>query len=284
MEDYYDILGLGKGASEEDVKKAYRRLARKHHPDVSKEADAEETFKKINEAYQVLSDPQKKQAYDQFGHAAYSQGQSGGFPGGGQGPFTYSYSGQGVDFEDLFGGASTIFDTFFGGGFRRRGQDVRYQITIEFIDTVRGLEKEIEVGGKTLTIKIPAGVRTGSEIRFAGKGEEGPRGPQGEQFPPGDLYLHVHVSEQTLPDFEIHGADILIRHTITFPQAALGDTVRVPVVDPTTDTGVRSVKLKIPAGTQSGKQLRIRGKGMPRVRGRGRGDAYVKVLVDTPRN
>jgi len=302
--DYYDILGIPRGSSVDDIKKAYRGLARKRHPDVDKSAGAEERFKKINEAYKILSDPQKKQAYDQFGSAAFSQtggfgqgfgGFGGGFSPGGQtrtyrqGPFTYTYttsagdSGQGdtnVDFEEMFGGAGSIFDMFFGGGFRRKGQDVRLALTIDFVDGIKGLEQDINVKGKKIKIKVPPGVRNGTQLRFAGEGEGAPTGPKGEKFPPGDLFLHIQIKPN--PKFERHGDDILLQTEISFSQAALGTVLEVPVIDPSSKTGEGVVKLKIPQGTQSNTDFRLKGKGMPKLRRWGRGDAYVKVFVKIP--
>lgn len=303
-EDYYDILGIPKGSSIDGVKKAYRRLARKYHPDVDKSPGAEERFKKINGAYQVLSDPQKKQAYDQFGSAAFSQtggfgqgfwGFDWGFGPGTQtrtyrkGPFTYTYTtstgeaGEGVtdfDFEDLFGGGGSIFDMFFGGGFRRRGRDLRYSLTIDFVDAVKGLEQEITVKGRKLKVKIPPGVTNGTQLRFAGDGEEAPPGPRGEKYPRGDLYLYIQLKSH--PKFERRGDDIFAVAKISFSQAALGTVIEVPVIDSSKPAGEGTAKLKIPAGTQSGTTFRIRGKGMPRLRGRGQGDAFVRVFVKIP--
>ena len=298
MEDYYDTLGLDKSASVEGVKKAYRRLARKYHPDVNKAPDAEERFKKINEAYQILSDPKKKQAYDKYGKAAFSGAGFGQGPfagnawgqSGQRGPFTYTYSSSGqnpggdfggINLEDLFGGGDSVFESFFGGGLRRKGKDLRYSLKIEFADAVRGMESEISVDGRKIKVKIPPGVITGSEIRFSGKGGEGPV-VQGKAAPAGDLYLHIHIDERTLPDFELIGSDVLIRKTITFPQAALGDNVEVSVVDSSSSRGFSKIKVKIPAGTQSGTQLRLKSKGMPLLRTKGFGDAYVKILVKVP--
>lgn len=304
VEDYYDTLGIPRGSSIDDVKKAYRKLARKYHPDVDKSPGAEEHFKKINEAYQVLSDPQKKQAYDQFGSAAFSQtggfgqgfwGFDWGFGPGTQtrayrkGPFTYTYTtntgeaGEGFtdfDFEDLLGGTGSIFDMFFGGGLRRRGRDLRYSLTIDFVDATKGLEQEITVKGRKLKVKIPSGVMDGTQLRFAGEGEDAPRGPRGERYSRGDLYLHIQLKPH--PKFERRGDDIFVDVEISFPQAAIGTVVEVPVVDPPKPTGEGTAKLKIPAGTQSGTKFRIRGKGMPRLRGRGQGDAFVRVFVKIP--
>jgi len=287
MEDYYDILGLKKGASIDEVKKAYRQLARKYHPDVNKEAGAEERFKKINEAYQVLSDPQKKQAYDQFGRAAFDQ--TGGFGQGfgrspfgegvyRQGPFTYTYSTSGgsiPDLEDILGG-SDIFDMFFGGSRRpRRGRDISYRYPLPFADAVRGVKREISIAGKKLKLNIPAGATSGLRIRFPGEGEEGPPGT-----PPGDLYLVLDVAEPS--EFQVRGYDIVIEREISMYLAALGGEIKVPVVVPESPTGIGLVTMKIPPGTQPGTTIRLSGRGLPR-RGRGRGSAFVIIKVVIPK-
>lgn len=290
--DYYDILGLSKGAPVDEVRKAYRRLARQYHPDVDKSPGAEARFKEVNEAYQTLSNPQKKQAYDQFGHAAFDQtagfGQGfggfdfGGFGGRAQsgrwGPFTYTYSTNGgADFEDLFSDTGNIFDMFFGGPFRRarKGRDLRYVIAVDFLDAVRGLEQEIGISGKKMRVKIPAGVESGMELRFAGGGEPGSEG-----VPPGDLYLRIQVNSH--PVFFRRGRDVFVEQEISMIQAALGDVIEVPVIDPSTSSGQNTVKLKIPAGTQPGTEFRLRGKGVPLLRGSGRGDVYVRIRIKIP--
>lgn len=297
--DFYEILGVPRGSSIEEIKKAYLKLARQYHPDVSvNKAQAEEKMKEINEAYSVLSDPKKKQAYDQFGHAAFGQtggyGQGfGGFAGwpfgpqsgtGRQGPFTYTYSTTGpgggfeeVDLGDLFGEGGDILEMFFGGGRRspRRGRDVRYSLTVDFAAAVRGLEREIAVGGKKLKVRVPAGARTGTQLRFAGQGEPGPRG-----LPAGDLYLQLNV--QPHPELVREDDDTFLVEEITFDQAILGDTLRIPVVDPASPAGVGVKELKIPPGTQPDTEFRLRGMGMPRLRG-GRGDAYIKIKIVIPK-
>lgn len=286
--DYYDVLGLKKGASDADIKSAYRKLAREHHPDMVKDTDkeaAEKRFKEINEAYQVLSDPQKKQMYDQYGHAAggfNGTGGANGFGGagaGGQwGPFSYSYtSGGGPNIDPM-----DIFEEFFGfrgfGGQRqpRKGKNLFYEMTITFADAVKGLEKEINAESGKLTINIPAGVRNGTELRFAGKGMPGPEG-----VPNGDMYITVRVP--TPKGFQRAGDDLGILIDINFAQAALGDTVEVPVVDPKSKDGLGKAKLKIPEGTQPGTQFKVKGKGMPRLRGRGQGDVIVQVNIVIPK-
>ena len=286
MSDFYEILGLNKGATIDEVKKAYRQMARKYHPDVSKESGAEDRFKKINEAYQILSNPQKKQAYDQFGAAAF--GQSGGFGGDPfgssrnyqQGPFTYTYStsGQAPDFEDFLGGSGAdIFDMFFGGRSRRpkRGRDLSYSFGVSFGEAVCGVEKEVSIGGKKLKIKIPAGSSNGLRFRFAGEGEPGPSGTSH-----GDLYIILGVASPR--EFDIRGSDIVMEREISMYQAALGDDVSIPVVDPKKESGIGQQKLKIPAGTQPGATLRLSGYGLPYRQG-GRGDAYVIIKILIPK-
>lgn len=277
--DYYDILGVGKSTSLDEIKRAYRKLALEWHPDRNKKPEANGKFKEINEAYAVLSDKEKRAAYDQFGHAAFSPG--GGFgaagrgsPFGGawqqQGPFTYYYTtggGQGSpfagfgDFLDPF----EIFEQFFGAGFGRASARPRrevYQITIDFMEAMKGVAKEVHLprgqageGSVRKTIKIPAGVDTGSRIRF-------------EDF---DIVIEVRPDRQ----FKREGDDLLIEHEIPFSLAALGGIVGVPTID-----GL--LKLRIQPGTQSGILIRLRGKGVPHVRGGGRGDEYVRIQLQVP--
>lgn len=267
--DYYDLLGVSKDASEAEIKRAYRKQALEWHPDKHKDNKdvAERRFKEINEAYQVLSDPQKRSAYDQFGHQAFSPG--GGFGragqgspfGGGQssqwGPFTYTYTGNqggfgGFDFGDPF----EIFEQFFGGGSPFRATRIpRFSIDIEFMEAARGAQKEVDIGGKRRKIKIPAGVDDGSRIRFE------------------DFILSVNVKPHEF--FERDGADIYVRQSIPFSTAILGGTIKVPTID-------GELKLKIRKGTPSGTMMRLRGKGLPHLRGRGQGDQYVKLNVEVP--
>lgn len=270
--DYYDILGVSKNASKEEIKKAYRKLALEHHPDRNKSSDATEKFKEINEAYEVLSDPKKKQTYDQFGHAAFGPGTGpggfGGFPGGQtrtykQGPFTYTYTtygggGPGVRFD--FGGFSDpfeIFEQFFGGGrpFGQGRRIPRYGLTLSFMEAVQGCEKEVVIRGEKRNIKVPAGVDDGSRIRF------------------GDFYITIDVR----PDktFQRDGADVFVNHQIPLKMAILGGTTEVPTID-------GEVKLKIRSGTQPGTMVRLRGRGIKKLRGYGRGDQYVRLRVKVP--
>ena len=283
VKDYYEVLGINKGASAVEIKKAYKRLAKKHHPDVDKSAGANEKFKEINEAYQVLSNSEKRAAYDQFGHAAFGghPSASSGRAGSARwGPFTYTYTttGGAPDFGD-FSDPFSIFEQVFGSrGFGRqprKGRNLYYSLTIDFMDAVRGLTQEVSLNGKRLKVKIPAGIRDGAEIKFRGEGEAGPQG-----LPPGDLFLTIRIRPH--PTFTRIGDDVYVLKEISFAQAALGDTVEVETVDPSTSSGQGAVKLKIPAGTQSGTQFRLRGKGVPHLRGRGKGDQYVRVHIHVP--
>ena len=271
--DYYDILGVSKGASPEELKKAYRKQALEWHPDRHKDA-AEKRFKEINEAYQILSDSQKRSAYDQYGHEAFAPGGgfrgAQGFPGGGPfdqaqqgrwGPFTYTYTTSsdggspfaGFDFGDPF----DIFESFFGGAspFGRARSIPRYSITIDFMEAVNGIEKEVSIEGKKRKIKIPAGVDEGSRINF------------------GDFILSVNVRPHEI--FERDGADIYVRVAIPYSLAILGGTIEVPTADSET-------KIRIRPGTASGAVIRLRGKGAPILRERGRGDEYVRLTVSIP--
>jgi DnaJ-class molecular chaperone len=273
--DYYQILGVSKNATEAEIKKAYRKLALQYHPDRNKgDKTAEEKFKEVNKAYEVLSDTQKRQTYDQFGAAAFEQGGPsgqgpfgaggpfGGF-GGQQGPFTYTYTTNGGGPQGFdFGGFSDpfeIFEQFFGGAspFGRTQRRTTYQLTISFMEAVKGVTKKVELAGKTQTIKIPAGVDDGSRVRF------------------GDYDVVIDVT----PDrrFERRGYDIISEKEISFAQAALGDTVEIETVQ-----GL--IKIRIPAGIQPSTPIRLRGKGVKTIRGSGYGDHMVVIKVTIPRN
>ena len=329
--DYYEVLGVNKNANDDEIKKAYRKLARQYHPDVNKEADAEDKFKEVKEAYDVLSDGQKRAMYDQYGHVDPNQGMGGG------------------GFSGDFGGFGDIFDMFFGGGGGRqrdpnapqRGNDLQYTMTVEFKEAAFGVEKDINIprteqcdtcfgtGAKPGTkpetcstchgsgqqevvqntpfgrmvnrrtcstcqgkgkmikdkcgschgsgtvkkqrkihVKIPAGAFDGAQLRMNGEGESGLRGG-----PNGDLYVIIRVKPHEF--FQREDDDIYCEVPLTFAQAALGDELEIPTLHD-------KVKLKIPAGTQTGTQFRLRGKGVPHLRGNGNGDQHVKVIVVTP--
>ncbi|WP_424930336.1 molecular chaperone DnaJ [Amaricoccus tamworthensis] len=338
--DYYETIGVSKGASAAEIKKAFRKKAMELHPDRNQDnPNAEAQFKEVNEAYEVLKDEQKKAAYDRFGHAAFENGGggAGGFRGGhAHGDFSSAFSDV---FDDLFG-------DFMGGGARARGQrasrgsDLRYNLTITLEEAYEGKQATISVpgsvacdtcngsgaeggaepatcptcsgqgkvraqqgfftvertcptcGGKgqiiknpcgacagagrlrkdrTLNVNIPAGVETGTRIRLAGEGEAGLRGG-----PAGDLYIFIEVADHQI--FERDGQNLFCRIPVSMTTAALGGEIEAPTLD-----GGRT-RVKVPVGVQSGKQLRLRSKGMPALRGAGSGDLYIELHVETPVN
>lgn len=273
--DPYEALGVSKSATAQEIKKSYRKLSKQYHPDINKDAGADAKFKEISEAYEILSDDQKKAQYDQFGHTDPNAGfGGGGFGGGGAG-----FGGGG--FED-------IFESFFGGGRRRdpnaprAGQDMQYTMRLKFREAIFGKEVEIsyrreeinektkerEVKVKKLKLKVPAGVDDGQQMRVSNQGAAGYNGG-----PNGDLYVVFDV----IPDefFERHGDDIYAEVPITFTQAALGAEIEVPTLH-------GNVRLKIPAGTQNGTNFRLRGKGAPRLQRSGHGDQHIQVRVVVP--
>ncbi len=277
--DYYEILGVSKTATEDELKKAFRKLARKYHPDVAEDKkNAEAKFKEINEAYEVLSDPAKRQKYDTLGpnwdQQMPGRGAGGPMPGGFE---EYNFGGTGFSdfFEQFFGGGGQA-----SGGFGRRsagpqrGQDVETDIMVTIDEVLQGSTRTVSFRrgpqGKveSYTVKIPAGVREGQRIRLAGKGE-----PGGNHGAAGDLYLNVRISRH--PDYVIEGDDLIHTVSVTPAQAVLGSDSFVPTPD-------GRVKVKIPAGTQPGGKMRLRGKGLPSRGNGGRGDLYVVVEVDIP--
>lgn len=281
--DYYQILGVSKKADEKEIRQAYRRLARKYHPDVNPDKKAQEKFKEINEANDVLSDPAKRKKYDTLGAnwQQYEQYQR----AGAQGPFQYGQyrTVTPEEFESLFGGGlgedlggfSDFFRTFFGGDFgraqaqprARRGQDIEQPIEISLEEAFRGATRMVQKDGRRLEVKIPAGVKTGSKVRFAGEGMPGSAGA-------GDLYLRVQVADH--PGFERRGDDLYAEVPVDLYTAVLGGETQV-----TTPKG--KVILKIPPETQSGRTFRLGGQGMPKLDdAKSFGDLYAKVRLVLP--
>jgi curved DNA-binding protein len=298
--DYYKILGVKKSANAEDIKKAYRKLAMQYHPDRNQgDKAAEAKFKEISEAYAVLSDAEKRKQYDMFGSEGFQQ--------------RYSQEDifSGFDFSDIFrefgfggiggrkrGKGSSIFDHIFSGatqgpryqskgdpfgsfskgyGDRTRGlkgQDLVYELSLNLEDTINTQEKSISynVGGVNhqVKVRIPAGIGNGKKLRLAGKGQPGPQGGSS-----GDLYIKIRILNH--PIFQRQEDDLYISREIKFSEAALGTQIEVPTID-----GKR-LNLKIPAGTQSGSKMRLKGHGLPRMGGASRGDAYVKIQVAVPK-
>lgn len=290
--DYYEVLGVSKNASDDEIKKAYRKLAVKYHPDKNPgDKAAEEKFKEISEAHEILSDKQKRARYDQFGHAGVNGGAAGGAygnPFGGQGG-AFNFNGQ--EFHFNFGGAGSaggagfaggglddlLGSLFgFGGAGRRRnmrGADYRTQITIDFKDAIFGTTKTINVEGKNTKLKVPAGIDDGMSIRLRGLGGPAPEGVEGAEK--GDLYVLVRVKPHKTLTRE--GALILSEQKISMVDAALGCEVEVETVD-------GEVTMKVPAGTQSGTPFKLSGHGVPFRADGDRGPHIVTIIVETPRN
>lgn len=282
VQDYYQRLNVARGASADEIKKAYRKLARQYHPDHNAgDKGAEEKFKALNEAFEVLSDPKKRSLYDEFGDDAAKMGWDEGkaaqyraYRGGGRSqgsgfPPGFSVDGAGVDFESIL---SEMFGQQRRGGRRaagpRAGGDVQASLEVSLMDAVLGGEKQISLNGKRLSVKIPAGVENGSKVRLTGQGEPGDRGG-----PPGDLFLDITVAEHPLVRRE--GNDLYLDLPVTAGEAALGAEIRVPVFG-----GSGTVTLK--PGTQSGTKLRLKGKGVPGLRGTPPGDLFLVVMVKLP--
>ena len=267
--DFYETLGIKKGASAADIKSAYRKKAMEFHPDRNKSTDAEEKFKEINGAYEVLSNPQKKSAYDQFGHAAFDPSSAGGFGGHTHsqqnGPYNFTWqSSQGGGQDDFdFGGFSNpfdIFEQFFGSGSgnfsnQRSRQVPTYKIQISFIEAALGCKKEVTLDGSHRKVTIPAGVDDGQRIKF------------------GDFILYVDV----LPDkiFTREGNNLFVNQDISLVQAILGDELSVPTIE-------NPLKIRIKSGTQPGTLIRLRGHGITDVQGFSKGDLYIRLNLFIP--
>jgi curved DNA-binding protein len=287
--DYYKILGVDKRASEREIKQAYRKLARQYHPDLNPgNKQAEEKFKTINEAHEVLSDPEKRRKYDQLGASFFRWQQQGGDPQGFDWNqwFTGQPGGGGVrveydDLGDLFGGGgfSDFFQSIFGGAggqrrsgrrMSRKGHDYEQPVEITLEEAANGTQRVLATDGERITVKIPAGVRTGSKVRAAAKGGPGTGGA-----PPGDLYLKITVVKHRV--FERKGDSLHCEVPVDLYTAVLGGNVDVPMLN-------GNVQLKIPAGTQGGRTFRLRGKGMPHLRNpEKRGDLYARVKITVPK-
>jgi len=271
MANYYDILGVSKNASASEIKAAYRKQALKWHPDRNKSSEATAKFKEVNKAFEVLTDPKKKEMYDQYGESAFERG---GFGGAGpqnyqyrEGPFTYTYTTSGGEspFEGFdFGGFSDpfeIFEQFFGfqspfsGGHRRQQRREVYEINLTFDEAVHGVKKETVIKGDRKTIKIPAGVDSGTRIRFS------------------EFDLQVRVKPH--PYFKRERQDIYLEKEISYPLAVLGGVIEVPTID-------NQVKLKVRSGTKSGTTVRLRGQGIPYPSSSRRGDQYVILKIKVP--
>jgi len=311
--DYYKILGVDKKASADEIKKAYRKLAKMYHPDANKNnPDAEEKFKEIGEAYEVLKDPEKRSRYDQLGSnwKAYSRAGAGaqGWPGGAswqQGSATYDFQGSGFDFGDFGSGFSDFFEMFFGKGADQRfsgfstgtstqsgsrqnqrtswrnrrtaskGQDAESRITISLREAYFGTERVLKLQtaeGKvrTINVKIPKGIKDGGKIRVTGEGGKSPNGGAS-----GDLYLLVEINPHHF--FTRKENDLYCEIPVTVKEAIFGATIDIP-------TFSGNVSVKLPAGTQSGKTLRLKGKGMPYLKGADYGDLYAKIRIVIPEN
>lgn len=273
--DYYEVLGVKKGASVDEIKKAYRKLAVKYHPDKNPgDKQAEDRFKEINEAYAVLSDPKKKEQFDQFGSSNFHQ------------RFSQEDIFRGFNVDDMFKdqgfGTDDIFSRIFGDAMRRqrggqtrmgaKGEDFSMEIQVTFRDAYDGAEKRVafmrDGVREELSVKIPAGIESGAKLRVAGRGGQGRMGGAA-----GDLYLTVTVGGDAL--FQREGADLVSNHEVRFSEAVLGGQIEVPTM-----SGAK--RIKIPAGIQSGTKVRLKGLGFPRLGEQVRGDMYVRIAVHVP--
>jgi curved DNA-binding protein len=298
--DYYKILGVDKSAGSDDIKKAYRKLAMKYHPDRNKDnKSAEEKFKEVSEAYAVLSDPEKKKQYDMFGAEGFQQkfsqedifsnfdfsdilrefgfGNAGGrTKGRGSGIFSnlFSGTGRGGKYSTYSDPYNSTFTDFGGRTGQLKGQDAIYELPVSLEDIVHTTQKTISYSldgrHQQIKVKIPAGIADGKKLRLAGKGQQGPEGVQ-----PGDLYVKIKILNH--PIFKRQGDDLHVDRDIKFSEAVLGTKIEVPTID-----GKR-LNITVPAGSQSGSKMRLKGHGMPKMLGGGRGDAYVRLNVRVPK-
>jgi curved DNA-binding protein len=296
--DYYKILGIQKSASPQEIKKAYRKLALKYHPDHNKgDKEAESRFKEISEAYAVLSDPEKKKQYDMFGAEGFQSRFTqedifrgfdfgsifrefgfGGRSGQGQDMFGHIFGGMGGRGKHNFRSGGAPFGAssgaFHGYGRGIRGQDLVYQLSLELEELCHNSNKVIsyQVGGRheQVSVKVPAGISDGQKLRLRGKGESGASGG-----PNGDLYIQIHVRSH--PQFKRVDDDLYFRQQIKFSQAALGAEIEVSTLDQ------KRLKLRIPPGTQNNAKFRLKGYGLPHMKDGGRGDAYAEIAIDVPK-
>ncbi len=276
--DYYEVLGVSKNASDDEIKKAYRKLAIKYHPDKNPgDKEAEAKFKEINEAHDVLSDKQKRARYDQFGHAGVGGASGSPFGGGAGNPFGgFNYNGQTFNFDFGGGGLDDILGNIFGFGAAgarrpRRGADYQTAVTLTFEEAIFGTTKEISANGENIKVKIPAGIDDGMSIKLRGKGGEAPEGGTER----GDLYVRIRVKPHKSLTRE--GAIILSEERIDMVDAALGCEIEVETVD-------GPITMKVPAGTQSGTPFKLSGHGVPFRADGDRGPHIVTVIVETPKN
>ncbi|MDO4650569.1 MAG: J domain-containing protein [Eubacteriales bacterium] len=288
--DYYGILGISKGATDKEIKSAFRKMAKQYHPDTNPDnPEAEKKFKEVNEAYAILSDPEKKKLYDQYGSAAFEEGFGqggqgfGGFGNGGYQEFHFNGDGMGDIFGDLFGGmfggrgGAGGYSGGFGQGQRRaaKGKDITSEVTVTFEDAVYGCNKRIQFRDEnyktqSLEIHIPAGIEEGKKIRLKGKGSPSPSGQ------PGDLFLIVHIAPKA--GFERKGMDIYTTESIPFTTAVFGGELVV-------NTLYGKVVCAVKAGTQSGSKIRLRGKGVVSMKdSTQKGDQYVTIQIKVPRD
>lgn len=274
--DYYEVLGIGRDASDAEIKKAYRKLAKKYHPDTNPgDIRAEQMFKEAGEAYEILSDPEKREMYDRFGHGAFDGTASGAYQENGPGRSYHEFHFQGGTSDDIF---EDLFGSMFGGrkGFSRDGEDLQGEVKISFDDAVFGCEKVIHIQGdhgrmQSLQIKIPAGIENGKTIRLRGKGMSGSGGGA-----PGDFLLKVLVG--TKNGYERRGMDVYTTLSIPFSMAALGGETEI-------QTLYGKVRCHIQEGTQSGTKIRLRGKGIVSMKNpQVHGDQYVTVQIQVPKN